>query len=696
MAGKTGNVIQTEEDQNISDLQFNGLTAELGGNPLIGHNPTTGAREDSDIGDDTSGTIGHLVEDLKVRTGKSLKIYDASGNLVTTVPWAVFGGVDTFETNFSIDQKEGVESTQYDNQQMFQRIGFGSKFDSLVSDSEFLHRLENVLVPATSHEVTYVGTWSNLTTASVKFGDRRATSTADDTATFGFTGVSVSVAMNFYTGMASIYSEISSDAGATWSQRKAITPDVDSGDVFNVIFELYSGLEYGDYEVRLTAVASATYAMIINYFSYTTYMVQKSVDQYALLSGGPSDIDDVPSTTSLLSGTWAVDVAGSTVWNNIRHSSATTASYIEMKFYGDAIWASLQWVSTADRDIDVLIDGVTTSVKAAVINTLAPTNDQSSKVRLDDGTLTDGEHTVRLTVSATGAGTIFISGWGWHSSSQDSTVCNDLIIGDSSYAVGIDDAGFSFSGGGWAAVGDTAGAFLRRTKNTTANTDYAEYTTQNNADLKAVYGIWSRGTDHGEIKIQIAGGTDRYINSDTNNYTKYNGIYQLYDSEIDGITLHNKVLRITKVDGTNMRLEGLIFEVWGADKVGADHITVMPKWTKYNTTDVSTAAVSNSYRFSINGSGKTGRDRNPVIHTGYLYSAAGADMYFQHGSGVNPSEVVFNVLAKSVPTNNDVSSRVEQDILTLNSIGDPGLGFLTVAGAANLFFKIIMNLPRAI
>lgn len=46
-----------------------------------------GSPADGDLGDETIGTNGTLIEDLKVRTGKALKIYDASGNLSTTILW---------------------------------------------------------------------------------------------------------------------------------------------------------------------------------------------------------------------------------------------------------------------------------------------------------------------------------------------------------------------------------------------------------------------------------------------------------------------------------------------------------------------------------------------------------------------------------------------------------------------------------
>ena len=47
-----------------------------------------GLPADGDLGDETIGTNGTLIEDMKVRTGKALKIYDASGNLLNTANWS--------------------------------------------------------------------------------------------------------------------------------------------------------------------------------------------------------------------------------------------------------------------------------------------------------------------------------------------------------------------------------------------------------------------------------------------------------------------------------------------------------------------------------------------------------------------------------------------------------------------------------
>jgi len=117
MAGKTGSVLQVVEDQNIDDVQFNGLTAEVGGSPLLGHSPTTGKREDDfEIGDESvtvDNPNGSLLETQKVRSGGNLKIYNASGVLVTTIPWAQLGSGGAGAGLETIALKMGMEKAGY-------------------------------------------------------------------------------------------------------------------------------------------------------------------------------------------------------------------------------------------------------------------------------------------------------------------------------------------------------------------------------------------------------------------------------------------------------------------------------------------------------------------------------------------------------------------------------------------------------
>lgn len=609
-------------------------------------------------------------------------------------------GLDSCILNFSIDQKEDSESTEVENLTPYaQTIPFGCSFSSLSSNTEKLNRVDSVLVPADSHEVTCTGTWTNEDSANWKFGRAKVSSTDGDTAVFSFTGVSISLGSLHSTDLKYFTAELSSDGGSTWTRKKTMTQDADSLD-YNVIYDLYDGLEFGDYQVRITVNVGK---ILIGYFSYTTYMVQQPISHYALASGGATDIDDVPAGTSFVTGTWTVNDQNTASWNNSRMDTTNTNAEIELKFYGNAIWLGGLWQASGDVDVDVYIDGVQTKVKASSINLDTPNNSVPSWIRLDDGTLTDDVHTVKLDVTTVTAGGFWMQGWGWYSDSQASTLCHDLIVGDSSYTVGIDDSGFSFSGAGWGAIAESAAGFLRRYKVTSTATNYAEYTTPNNSDLKAIYGVFfcDNSPAGAEVALTLDGGTTRYINIKTNNYELQSSVHLLYDSEIDGtggtpLALENKTLRITNNDGGQMELQGLVFEIWGDDKIGTNHITVMPKWTRNNVSTNLNTPVSNTYRFSVSGSGKSGTDALPQIHSGWCNIGATTQSYWRHGTGLPITKLNTNIMFNSTgPISGDLECYDYEGDARRLSTNDPGQLTKENVGASG-WYKIVANLPRVI
>jgi len=70
-----------------------------------------GTFQDNDLGDETLSTNGILVADAKVREGKDLKIYDASGNLLNTIPWADLVNVLDFTITSFADLSSGSYTT---------------------------------------------------------------------------------------------------------------------------------------------------------------------------------------------------------------------------------------------------------------------------------------------------------------------------------------------------------------------------------------------------------------------------------------------------------------------------------------------------------------------------------------------------------------------------------------------------------
>lgn len=533
------------------------------------------------------------------------------------------------QLNFSIDQKEDTEDSEYDNQIKAQTIPYGSKFTSVTADSERLHRLEVVNVPAASHEVTYTGSWSNNDTSNYLFGRGKVSSTVGDTAVFDFVGVGIGVNLNSSTSQGFCTAELSSDGGVTYSKK--ITVVQKSGaSVYNLIYPLYSGLTFGSYRVKMTVIKTS---MEIGFFSYQTYMVQKPITQYEVYNASyATTVDMVPPTTSFLTGTWgAVNRSDTGLWNSTDMMCTNVDGKMEFKFYGKYLWINAVWEATADVAVTVTIDGVSTHVKASSINLDTPYNYVPAWIRLDDGQLTDGVHTCELNIDTVTSGEFQICGWGWYSAKADSTLCHDLILGESSYVVGVDDAGFGFTGAGWDAISDSGLFLFRRYKTSNNNGDYFTFTTPNNSNLKAIYLVIAQSTDRGRIKTTIGSSDTRYLNMDTNNYSLYDTIVQLYDSTVDGITLHNKQLKVEKIDGTYQSYSGLIFEIWGTDKIGTNSIKVMQKWSRYNASTNLNTPVSNSYRFSVSGLGKTGQDALPVIHSGWCYGAGNVNTVWDMG-----------------------------------------------------------------
>ena len=162
-------------------------------------------------------------------------------------------------------------------------------------------------------------------------------------------------------------------------------------------------------------------------------------------------------------------------------------------------------------------------------------------VRLDDGNLSEGKHTVKITTTSTSAGSFVLQGWATYSSKAPTTCARSLICGKNSYAVGIDessDSPFTFTGS-WTSA-DEAQSFCGRYIATQTQTDYMTITTPTN--VKAIYLITTIGTTRGEAKISLGGASSnvRYINTDTNNVTQGSSIQPLYDAYMDKISLDSQ------------------------------------------------------------------------------------------------------------------------------------------------------------
>lgn len=624
-----------------------------------------------------------------------------------------------FETNFSVNQKEDLESSIGDNQLDFNMIPFGTEFDNVDQDKTLLHTVETVLVPAHSSEITWSGTWDDSGAGTDhKFGRVKYSETGTPSNTyaeFSFSGVSCFLALFIDSPgiLLSMRAELSDDGGSTWHSMKKISTD--GGDLYNRVWELYSGLPYGDYKVRVSKNVGRPW---ISYFGYTTYMIQRSVSQY--YSTTSKDIDDVPPMTCLIDDNWYVENyrgVGNESWNGAVRLQADDdpgGATVEFKFFGSKVWSLQSWVGAGigDVDVSVYIDDAQTKVNFPTYNTNAVGGVHvSAWTRLDDGTLDEGWHTVKLTAPTIGSSQVWIfSGFGFYSGDQstDTTVKRSLICGKDSYAVGVDELGvWKWNGvlddddnGGWTGNSNDRISFLGRRNYTNTNTDYAEIDTPDNSELKAIYLIASVSTGASVIHTTLGGGNSRYLERQTNNYDQQCFVYNLYDKALDG-NLHNQALRIIHESGSFMVIEGVVFEI--GDPVENGYIRCMPKWSRYNSSSYSPTPISVTQRLDVYGRKTDPREgRKPVIHTGWVWNNGGT-VYFRHGCGVGAYEASARQSISTYPSDYVAEpGRVHEDYAVNNHITsnyDPGLGSLTnmfcVPSSAD-WIKGYIDLPRVI
>ena len=597
-----------------------------------------------------------------------------------------------FKTNLSINQKEDTENSNFDNQQMFQRTPFQTEFDYVQAEKTNLQYIDTILVPADSvnGEVVYTGSWSDSDSSSYMFGRAKYSNTAGDTAVFSFSGVSVNLVYMQYSVSAAFWTaELSSDGGSTYHSKKTFNNSLASDLNYNNVTELYQGLEYGDYKVKITVLSGSDNCHIEG-FSYATYLVQTPMTQKALLSESPSDIDDVPPLTTLLGGTYSeIAATTSSAWNGVGFFSQTTGASAEYKFYGSSIYLNLYFSSTYDCVFSVTIDGSTTYVKNSSISLPSYNGNRPVWVRLDNGSLPQGVHTVKIeTTTASATQKLLISGWAHYSSRYPTTCARSLILGKDSYAVGCDSTDFTYNGS--YTPTDSVDSFLGRVQISTTDTDYVTITTPTN--VKAIYMI-SGSYQNGELKISLGGASSnlRYVNPNPHNYGQGSFVQVLYDSYMDGISLDSQELRITKNGGTSQRLEGIVFEV--GDAVETDSVFCMPKWTRFNDSSNNLTPVSTSHRLDVYGSkSDASTGRQPMVHSGFVYHSSGSFTHYRHG--LNTQDMAYKYeRGGSIPKVYHLNSGAENDLYNFH--GDYGL-ISTSSYATNEWIRISLFPNRVI
>jgi hypothetical protein len=599
-----------------------------------------------------------------------------------------------FKTNFSINQKEDTENSYYDNQQMFQQIPFDTKFDYVQQDKTNLQYIDTILVPADSvnGEIVYSGTWATNIDSNCILGVNRGSSTANSTAILSFSGVSVNlIYLKSATSTDFISVELSDDDGVTYHSKKTFNTGMSGDYNYKNVTELYQGLDYGDYKVKVTLLNGSD-VFRIEGFSYATYLVQTPMAQKALLSQSPTDIDDVPPLTTLIGGTWnTIQSTATGLWNGIYHEAHSNNATLEYKFYGSSIFINIYVSPGYNAVFSVEIDGAVSYVNNSSVS-LPSYGAGSMWVRLDNGALPEGRHTVKVTTTTcSGSQKFAVTGWAHYSSKYPAACARSLICGQNSYAVGIDNSDFTLTGS-FTKV-DAANSFLGRRADTGTDGDNLTITTPTNC--RAIYLITYDETDEGEVKITLGASNTRYINVDSNASNLGSQIKLLYDSYIDGINLDSLTLKIEKnagAGGTNMRIEGVIFEV--GDAVELDSIFCMPKWTRYNASSNRFTPVSTSHRLDVYGSksdGSTGR--KPMVHSGFCYHSSGSYVHYRHGLNIQDMTYKYEFSNGTKPSVYQLNSSNNNDLY--NFYGDYGL-ISTSSYAANNWVRISLLPNRVI
>lgn len=614
---------------------------------------------------------------------------------------------DHFATNFSINQKDGEYESAYDYMQQLQTVPYETSFESVDQSKVFLHDINTILVPPLSQELTYTGMSWGVTPSDVnfKFGSWKYTNFPGDYVELSFSGVSVAVSMCWLgtVGLERgvIETSLSNDNGVTWYNKKLFSSTVDVNAIynFNKSISLYSGLEYGDYKVRVTLKSlNGTAACIFNFFSYTTYLINRPVTQYYHQATAVKTLVNLPPLTMLFTGTYVSKNYLSTQdFNAFHFATNNNGATIEYKFYGSKTWINLRMWGSSSNNIGILIDGATTSVKNPTLTFISiidgTTHYESIWVRLDNGTLDEGWHTVKITNNTTNY--ICTGGFAYYSSVAVSTVCRSLICGKDSYIeVAASNSNFTYSAS-WTIDSSSVNSLRRYQSYTNTFGDYVTIQTPNNPNLKAIYFLTQITTNRTSHKISLDGSLVRYVNTDTDSGTLSSTIILLYDSYLDG-DLSNKTLKFEHEsnDGQYISIEGVIFEI--GYPAETNYITCMPKWTRMNNAYYYNCPVPISERLDIYGTSiAKSPGRKPIIHSGWTYSASPNASMWRSGVGVDTA-IQKNMVVLSSTTPSDWSNKTTTPVTGISGDINYEHGLFQHSNNVTNWVKYIMRLNRPI
>lgn len=611
-----------------------------------------------------------------------------------------FESNDVYRTNASINTKEDSEPTGNDNQNIPQRVPFGTKFKGGVDQDKLrIDTVETIAVPAKSPEVVYTGSWATSTTSQAKYGDYRESSTAGDTAELIFYGVACSIAYKTNTtNRGSFQAEIAPVVnGIVGTYTNKTTRRILSETTMNNhVFHLYVGLNPQWWSLKITVIEPDSTGLPISYFTYVTHMIQKPVYHYGLdtaLGGSATSVNDVPVGSIYWNAATMNKLVEelSVVWNSSLTRTDSQNAYFEYIFYGTIAYINIPWTTDTNIVATITIDDTQDDV---AVNTLTPYNTTTAQgvwIRLSKPTLRQGWHKVKVQKTSGSAGQFLtLNGVGWKAFNDPSTLGRAVILGEPDIAYS-DDSRWSDNGTTWS-TGDTPGAHNRRQKVNTTNGEYTEITTPDiGPDLRAIYYLCSHDTNRGEVKFTLDGTQTKYLGLGVLDTTFGSDLILIYDSVRDG-NLSNKVFRITNNHGNALAFEGVLFEK--GNRVEDDHLIATPKWQRFaNVTDFR-SPTSNSLSIDVYGKNKDKRAGNPpFVHSGHVNVPANLTHYINHGIGLPPhyfnTRTYYNI-TPTVP--HDANMLYAQDIVF--DIGGNHPGYMRLNGtiAGNTYRKTVLDL----
>jgi hypothetical protein len=534
-----------------------------------------------------------------------------------------------FHTNLSpSDIREDTEDFELDTvSTKSEQIGFGFKtgYESVDPTSFRLKNVQQAVVPAVSHELSYIGAgWSNVIDANTLYRERSITSTAGDYVELGFSGTSITLLTVGSTSGGQYKAEISRDGGLSWFDEQILTNDTTSATVWTLEKVLWENIISDDYLIRVTNITGTTF---IEGFSYTVHANPYPITNYYSNTDAKT-IDDVPFGHWLMTGSMTLNTFSADMWNCRFASTASSPDTYEIKFYGNKIWLMSQWANSYTAVYNVTIDGVTTSVKQNSFNT--DTGDGATlpnlhgMIRIDDGTLSDGVHTLKITMSGAGSATplgAFVS-----SDLADSSHCFGLRVGKQE-VIPVDDPRWAYSGN-WTLFDNTSSAF-RRLLSTSTLSDYATCDISGFSNIKSISLIHAENSDRTRATCDLGSSVETRYYSDYGSALFNCHSRTLYDYTVDDLSSSSTIRFALHTAGTT-DVQALVVEYFdenatdGTGATGLNSINIMPKMSRYNNSNNANgwkSAVSNTYRLEIEGE-KTddSQPRENWCNTGWLYS----------------------------------------------------------------------------